>query len=43
MEMSKKQEAEEIRWQVIKSMLEEFPSLKQKTKTYLDNNHDSKK
>lgn len=26
---------EEIRWQVMKAMLEEFPTLKKKIKTYL--------
>jgi hypothetical protein len=26
---------EEIRWQVIKAMLDEFPSLKEKAKKYL--------
>ncbi|MDI6848039.1 MAG: hypothetical protein QMD23_07970 [Candidatus Bathyarchaeia archaeon] len=26
---------EEIRWQVIKAMLDEFPTLKEKVKTYL--------
>jgi hypothetical protein len=28
-------QTEELRWQVIKAMLEEFPTLKQKVKTYL--------
>jgi len=27
---------EEIRWQVIKAMLDEFPTLKEKTKKYLN-------
>jgi len=26
---------EEIRWQVIKALLDEFPTLKEKVKTYL--------
>jgi hypothetical protein len=29
------QQTEEIRWQLIKSMLEEFPELKQKLRSYL--------
>ena len=33
--MSVKQNGEEIRWQVIKAMLDEFPTLKEKTKKYL--------
>jgi len=28
-------ETEEIRWQVIKKMLEEFPTLREKTRSYL--------
>jgi hypothetical protein len=28
---------EEIRWHVIKSMLDEFPTLRKKTKNYLEN------
>jgi hypothetical protein len=27
--------SDEIRWQVIKAMLDEFPTLKEKTKSYL--------
>jgi hypothetical protein len=27
---------EEIRWQVIKAMLDEFPELKEKARTYLE-------
>jgi hypothetical protein len=30
-----KAENEEIRWQVMKAMLDEFPKLKEKTKKYL--------
>jgi hypothetical protein len=32
------QKNEEIRWQVIKAMLDEFPTLKEKTKKYLRQN-----
>ncbi|HVO36700.1 MAG TPA: hypothetical protein VMT01_00835 [Candidatus Acidoferrum sp.] len=39
--MSAQQKNEEIRWQVIKAMLEEFPTLKQQVKAYLKK-HDSK-
>jgi len=39
--MSAQQKNEEIRWQVIRAMLEEFPTLKQKVKDYLKK-HDSK-
>ncbi len=34
--MGDKQKNEEIRWQVIKVMLDEFPALKKKVKSYLD-------
>jgi cytochrome c556 len=27
---------EEMRWQIIKAMLDEFPTLKEKTRTYLN-------
>jgi hypothetical protein len=33
--MSVKSNSEEVRWQVIKAMLEEFPMLKEKVKSYL--------
>ena len=33
--MSSKMKNEEIRWQVIKAMLDEFPTLKEKVKSYL--------
>lgn len=33
--MRSKAENEEIRWQVIKAMLDEFPELRRKTKKYL--------
>jgi len=33
--MSTSSKTEEIRWQVIKSMLDEFPTLKEKVKRYL--------
>jgi hypothetical protein len=33
--MRSKAENEEIRWQVIKAMLDEFPELRGKTKKYL--------
>jgi hypothetical protein len=34
--MSVEQKAEEMRWQVLKAMLDEFPVLREKTKVYLD-------
>lgn len=33
--MDQTSKPEELRWQVVKAMLEEFPTLKQKVKTYL--------
>jgi hypothetical protein len=33
--MSTQSKNEEIRWQVIKAMLDEFPTLKEKVKRYL--------
>ena len=33
--MNASSKSEEIRWQVIKSMLDEFPALKEKVKKYL--------
>jgi hypothetical protein len=33
--MSTQSKNEEIRWQVIEAMLEEFPTLKEKVKKYL--------
>jgi len=33
--MSASSKNEEIRWQVIKAMLDEFPQLKEKVKVYL--------
>jgi hypothetical protein len=33
--MSARSKSEEIRWQVIKAMLDEFPTLKEKVKKYL--------
>jgi len=33
--MNTRSETEEIRWRVIKAMLNEFPSLKQRIKGYL--------
>jgi len=33
--MNTSQKSEEIRWQVIKAMLDEFPTLKEKVKSYL--------
>ncbi|MGQ9507051.1 MAG: hypothetical protein ACUVTB_04225 [Candidatus Bathycorpusculaceae bacterium] len=33
--MSTSSKTDEIRWQVIKAMLEEFPTLKEKVKDYL--------
>ena len=34
--MSSKMKSEEIRWQVIKAMLDEFPTLKERVKSYLE-------
>jgi len=34
--MSTKKENEEIRWQVIKAMLDEFPTLREKVKAYIE-------
>jgi len=34
--MSAKKENEEIRWQVIKAMLDEFPTLREKVKAYIE-------
>jgi hypothetical protein len=34
--MKSPEQAEKIRWQVIKSMLDEFPALKKKVKNYLE-------
>ena len=34
-------ETEDIRWQVIKKMLEEFPNLKEKTRSYLREEQES--
>jgi hypothetical protein len=31
----KNQDKEEIHWQVVKAMLDEFPTLRQKVKTYV--------
>jgi hypothetical protein len=33
--MSEISKTDEIRWQVIKAMLEEFPTLKERVKSYL--------
>jgi len=33
--MNQRQENDEIRWQVLKAMLEEFPTLKKRVRTYL--------
>jgi hypothetical protein len=34
--MSPKRENDEIRWQVIKAMLDEFPTLREKVKVYIE-------
>jgi hypothetical protein len=34
-EVKAKQKDDEIRWQVIKAMLDEFPTLREKVKSYL--------
>jgi len=34
-QMNTSQKTEEIRWQVMKSMLDEFPVLREKAKSYL--------
>jgi len=35
--MKKQAPDAEIQWQVLKAMLDEFPTLREKTKKYLDN------
>jgi len=35
--------SDEIRWQVIKAMLDEFPTLKEKVEDYLKEEQESKK
>ena len=34
--MRKRGENDEIRWQVIKAMLDEFPTLREKVKVYIE-------
>jgi len=34
--MTKRVENDEIRWQVIKAMLDEFPALREKVKAYIE-------
>jgi hypothetical protein len=34
--MKAESKTEEMRWQIIKAMLDEFPTLKEKTRTYLN-------
>jgi hypothetical protein len=34
--MSAKRKNDEIRWQVIKAMLDEFPTLREKVKAYIE-------
>jgi hypothetical protein len=41
--MTIESEKDEIRWQVLKSMLEEFPQLKEKTRKYLKENNRKQK
>ncbi len=41
--MDVKTETEEIRWKLIKMMLEEFPYLKEKTRSYLKEKQESDK
>jgi len=33
--MSTEQKTEEIRWQIVKAVLDEFPTLKERVKSYL--------
>jgi len=35
LKMKKQLETEEVRWQILKAMLDEFPSLKKKVERYL--------
>lgn len=35
--MKKNREIEEIRWQVVKAMLDDFPALRGKVKSYIEN------
>ncbi|MGB9676950.1 MAG: hypothetical protein ACPL0C_07185 [Candidatus Bathyarchaeales archaeon] len=41
--MRQSKNVDEIRWQVVKAMLEEFPSLKTKVKEYLKNEEKKEK
>jgi hypothetical protein len=41
--MNTRSKTEEIRWQVIKAMLNEFPALKEKVKSYLKERQKSNK
>jgi hypothetical protein len=34
--MREKEENDEIRWQVVKAMLDEFPTLREKVKVYIE-------
>ncbi len=38
----KKREEEEIRWQVVKAILEEFPEVREKVKDYIEKHYKSK-
>jgi hypothetical protein len=35
-QMHEKEENDEIRWQVVKAMLDEFPTLREKVKVYIE-------
>jgi hypothetical protein len=39
-EMKSHQDTEEIRWQVMKAMLDDFPSLKKRAKNYVEKDED---
>jgi len=41
--MNTRSKTEEIRWQVIKAMLNEFPALKERVKNYLEEGQKSNK
>ncbi|MEM3770430.1 MAG: hypothetical protein QXG76_04510 [Candidatus Bathyarchaeia archaeon] len=41
--MSRRGENDEIRWQVIKAMLDEFPALREKVKVYIEKQQQKEK
>ncbi|MEM0096628.1 MAG: hypothetical protein QXL77_00360 [Candidatus Bathyarchaeia archaeon] len=41
--MSIRGESDEIRWQVVKAMLDEFPTLREKVKRYIEKQQKTKR